>query len=71
MAGRKPKVTAASDRVTLRVTPDVAKRADAIITPMAAEFAPQGFTRVTRSVVLKRALEEGLRVIEQRYGLAR
>jgi hypothetical protein len=65
--GRKPKITTASDRVTIRVTPDVAKRADAIIAPMATEFAPQGFTRVTRSVVLKRAIEEGLRVLEDRY----
>lgn len=66
--GRKPvKITSASDRVTLRITPDIAKRADAIIPPMSAEFAPQGFTRVTRSVVMKRALEEGLRVLEERY----
>ena len=66
--GRKaPKVMTASDRVTLRVTPDVWKRADAIMGPMSAEYAPQGFTRVTRSVVLKRALEEGLQVLEARY----
>ena len=65
--GRKPVQITASDRIGLRVTPDVAKRADALIAPLAKEYAPQGFTRVTRSVVLKRALEEGLRVLEQRY----
>lgn len=65
--GRTPKRVTASDRISVRVTPDVGKRADALIAAMAAEYAPQGFTRVTRSVVLKRAVEEGLRVLEERY----
>jgi hypothetical protein len=69
--GRKPTRITASDRVSVRVTPDIAARADALIAPMLKEFAPQGFTRVTRSVVLKRALEEGLRALEQRYRSSR
>jgi hypothetical protein len=70
--GRKPtRIATASDRISVRVTPDVGKRADALIQAIARETAPQGFTRVTRSVVLKRALEEGLRVLEQRYSATR
>ena len=65
--GRKAVRVTASDRISVRVTPDVAKRADALIKAMVAEYAPQGFTRVTRSVVLKRAVEEGLRLLEERY----
>ena len=69
--GRKPVRVTASDRIGLRVTPDIAKRADVLIPPMLKAYAPQGFTRVTRSVVLKQALEEGLRVLEERYRSSR
>jgi hypothetical protein len=65
--GRKPVRITASDRVSVRVTPDVAKRADALIPALLKEFGPRGFTRVTRSVVIKQAIEEGLRVLEERY----
>jgi hypothetical protein len=66
--GKKPtRIATASDRISVRATPDIAKRADALIAAIARESAPQGFARATRSVVLKRALEEGLRVLEERY----
>lgn len=65
--GRKPTKMMASDRLSMRVTPDVARRADALIPALLKEFGPRGFTRVTRSVVIKQAIEEGLRVLEERY----
>jgi len=46
---------------------DIIKRADALVTPLAQEAASQGITRVGRSVVIKRALLEGLRILEERY----
>lgn len=65
--GRKPVRITASERISVRVTPDIAKRADALISALVKEAAPTGFTRVTRSIVLKRALLEGLAVLEARY----
>jgi hypothetical protein len=65
--GRKPTKIAASERVTLRVTPDVAKRAAALVHKIAPDAAAQGFTRVTPSTVLKRALLRGLDALEAEY----
>jgi hypothetical protein len=67
MGTRKPKVIAATERVTLRVTPDIAKRAAALVPKLAGDAATQGFTRVTPSTVLKRALLRGLEALEAEY----
>ena len=66
--GRKQKPVMATDRLSVRVTPDIAKRADALVPAIAKVMAPQGVTRVTRSVVIKQALEEGLKVLEAKHG---
>ena len=65
--GRKPTKIAATERVTLRVTPDVAKRAAALVPKLAGDAATQGFTRITPSTVLKRALLRGLAALEAEY----
>ncbi len=65
--GRKPTKIAASERVTLRVTPDIAKRAAALVPKIAPDAARQGFTRVTPSTVLKQALMRGLETLEAEY----
>jgi len=53
--------------ISIRLPTDIIKRADALVAPLAHEAAAQGITRVGRSVVIKRALLEGLRVLEERY----
>jgi hypothetical protein len=64
---KKKAAASASDRITLRVTPDINHRADALVQAIAHDAATQGFTRVTRAVVLKRALLRGLDSLEQEY----
>lgn len=64
---RKSADMSASDRVTLRVTPDITTRADALRAALAKDAALLGFTRTTRAIVLKRALLEGLALLEKRY----
>lgn len=59
--------TLASERATLRITPDVNTRADALVSALSRDAAMRGFTRVTRSVVLKRALLLGLEQLEKQY----
>jgi len=53
--------------VNIRLPADVIKRADALVPRITDEAVAQGFTRVSRSVVVKRALLEGLRVLEEKY----
>jgi hypothetical protein len=67
MGRRKPTKISASERVTLRVTPDIAKRAAALVPKIAPDAAARGFTRVTPSTVLKQALMRGLDALEQEY----
>jgi len=57
----------ATDRITLRVTPDVNQRADALVPALAREEAKRGVTGVTRAAVLKRALLRGLEALEREY----
>jgi hypothetical protein len=61
-------VVGATDRVTLRVTPDINRRADALVKKLAKDPAVHGLTRITRAVVLKRALVRGLEALEAEYG---
>lgn len=56
-----------TDRVTLRVTPDINNRADALVKRIARDAQAQGYTRVTRATVLKRALMAGLAELEKQY----
>ena len=65
--GRKPVKFQATERVTLRVTLDVVKRAAALVSKVAPGAAAQGFTRVTPSTVLKLALMRGLDALEAEY----
>ena len=50
--------------MSVRVPADIVKRLDALVQPLAADAVMQGFTRMSRSLVAKRALLEGLRVLE-------
>jgi len=50
----------------LRLPEDIAARADALAMRMAVSEELAGY-RVTRSSVLRRAIIEGLRVLEDRY----
>ncbi len=63
----KPGRMGASDRITLRVQPSINERADALVPLVAKEAAAHGFTRVTRAIVLKRALLEGLSLLEKQF----
>jgi hypothetical protein len=64
---KRGKLPASDAALSLRLPVDMVKRADALIPALAKEAAEQGFTRTTRAVVIKRALLEGLRVLEERY----
>ena len=61
-------IVKASDKLTLRVTPDVSRRADALLRKLAKDPAVHGLTRITRAAVLKRALLRGLEALESEYG---
>jgi hypothetical protein len=61
------KLPASDAAISIRLPTDIIKRADALVAPLAHEAAQQGITRVGRSIVIKRALLEGLRVLEDRY----
>ena len=61
------KVPLSDTALSVRVPADIVKRLDALIQPLVADAMSQGFTRMSRSVVAKRALLEGLRVLEERY----
>lgn len=63
----KGKLPASDAAISIRLPTDIIKRADALVAALAREAADQGITRVGRSVVIKRALLEGLRVLEERY----
>jgi hypothetical protein len=65
---KRGKQPAASDAaLSIRLPADIIKRADALVPLITDEAMAHGFTRVSRSVVVKRALLEGLRVLEDRY----
>ena len=64
---KRSKLPVSDAAISIRVPTDIIRRADALVTPLAEEAAGQGITRVGRSVVIKRALLEGLRVLEERY----
>ena len=64
---KRTKLPASDAAISIRLPTDVVRRADALVAPLADEAAAQGITRVGRSVVIKRALLEGLRVLEERY----
>ena len=64
---KKQKVPMSDTALSVRVPADIVKRLDALIQAVAHDAARQGFTRVSRSVVAKRALFEGLTVLEARY----
>ncbi|HSP97462.1 MAG TPA: hypothetical protein VL049_09510 [Candidatus Dormibacteraeota bacterium] len=50
---------------------DIIRRADALIPALAAEGIKSGETRASRSLVIKAAIMEGLKVLEQRHGKPR
>ena len=64
---KRDKLPASDVAISIRLPTDIIKRADALVAPLEKEAAAQGITRVGRSVVIKRALLEGLRVLEERY----
>jgi hypothetical protein len=68
---KRSKLPASDAAISIRLPTDIIKRADALVTAVAEEAALQGITRVGRSVVIKRALLEGLTVLEARYRPAR
>ena len=46
---------------------DMLRRADALIAALATEGLKQGLTHASRSLVLKRAIAEGLTVLEAKH----
>jgi hypothetical protein len=64
---KRSSLPASDAAISIRLPSDIITRADALVGPLAREAAAQGITRVGRSVVIKRALLEGLRVLEERY----
>lgn len=60
-------VSALETTLQIRVSADTAARADALIGPLASTAAGVAAGRVTRSMVLRLALAEGLAVLEQRH----
>jgi hypothetical protein len=65
--GKRSAGPAPDAALSFRVPADLIDRADALIPHLATEAVAQGFTRVSRSVVVKRALAEGLAVLERKY----
>lgn len=57
----------AADRVTLRVTRDVTRRADALVKKLAKDSAVFPVSQVTRSTVLKLAMIRGLEQLEREH----
>ena len=57
----------ASGKLSLRLTPDLIQRIDKLRPKIAKDPAVAGLTRVTRSVVVRRALLRGVEVLEQEY----
>ena len=62
-----PTKTTADARVSVRVPSSVNRRADALVKKIAKDAHRQGYTRVTRATVLKRALMVGLEALEEEY----
>src|SRR5215475_13623313 len=60
MTTKRGKLPVSDAAISIRLPTDIIKRADALVAPLAQEAALQGITRVGRSVVIKRALIEGL-----------
>ena len=69
---RNPMKEGPSDAaLSIRVPTQMIARADALIPALAAEGIKRGQTHASRSLVIKAALEEGLKVLEQRHGKPR
>jgi hypothetical protein len=68
MAPRKAVGVASDTVLSVRVPADFVRRADALILTVAAEGIKHGQTHASRSLVIKRAIEEGLKVLEGRHG---
>jgi hypothetical protein len=71
VVAKRKKVPLSDTLLSVRMPADIVKRLDALIQLVAVDAMSQGFTRVSRSVVAKRALLEGLQVLEARYRPAR
>ncbi len=54
--------------LSIRVPAQLLQRADALIPAVAAEGIKRGQTHASRSMVIKAAIEEGLKVLEVRHG---
>ncbi len=57
----------ASPLLSVRVSPDLQKRADCLIARVARDTAVTTIGRVTRSTVVKLVLVRGLEALEQEY----
>ncbi len=64
---KRTKVPLSDTPLSVRVPLGIVKRLDALIRPIATDAAMQGVTGITRAAVTKRALLEGLAVLEARY----
>ena len=64
---KKAPHVASDAALSLRLPTELLQRADALIPSLATEAVARGETRVSRSIVVKRAIEEGLAVLEGRY----
>jgi hypothetical protein len=56
--------------ITLRVSADLLRRAERLLGEIATDSAIVAMGRLTRSQVLRLALFEGIKVLEDRYGTA-
>ncbi len=57
----------ATERISLRITPDTIKRAESVRKAMGKDQTQAALGKITQSMVLKMALVEGLAVLEKRY----
>jgi hypothetical protein len=64
---RKAMKPASDAALSIRIPVEFLRRADALIPAVAAEGIKQGQTHASRSLVIKRAIDEGLKVLEQKY----
>ncbi len=68
---RHPHPLLSDNPVMLRLPPAQLRRADALVRRVAKDPAVTVVGRVSRSLVLRLALQEGLATLEQRYGAGR
>ncbi len=57
----------ATERISLRITPGIIKRAEALRKMMGKDPTQAALGKITQSMVLKVALAEGLAILEKRY----